>query len=1058
MSTLLQNHRLRGVVALALLMIADSSRAAFYEEGTNKWGYRAPITLDSASGPGSTIILDVDFDQLLAVTTAPGTLDPNSIRVVKNETTLIGEQEFNDAVFDGQSDAISNGQGEIRFILEDNPGTADYHLYFDILANGSKPASPSLVLNATFEQATGAPTRWSTASQNVGGDQNNETYQSVISSTYSVPSGCSTSATTADNSPANNGTMASGRGWHLLGFRDNCEDGSGSNERVRLTRSIRIPSGVAAGSLDFSFQVQAWDGISSASNYDWFVISINNSAIDHRNMGVASGSPALVLESSRFGRSAFGTGLIDHGWRDASLDLSAYAGSTISLRFEARFSSTDNAYRSWIKLDNVVWSAASATVGTPERNTASVASFVVKHDSNGIYCLGEPIGLSAVDATGALIPDFVGTVTLDTQQIGGQFSLTSGNGSFSSTNTGTATYNFVASDSGTAEFLLNYSTGTASIDVDAYLTGDATIRDTDAEGLLEFSPNGFTFTAAPLANPPSGPIDTSIPAQIAADPFSLYLSAYGETEEDPNCGVIETYAGTKALAFWHIYSDPNTGKLSSTVDGSTIATSEALATDQEVTFVAGQAQVEVQYPDVGQIRISAKDLASGATTIRGSANNFVVKPDQLVISRVESSTGVNNPGATTLLGAGFTAAGEPFVVSVDALNKNKELTPNFGQESTSEKIVVSSEALVLPVGGINGSTGDVLNGDSFTASANAGRFTNSSIAFDETGIISLRAGLEDNDYMGAGDVTRPLVSRVGRFYPARFELSSGFVAANCGTFTYMDENAIDLSYEVNALSTAGNPLFNYSDSLYTAAATADFQLVAENGNNGVNLGSRLSATSTDWVNGRVTDTTQISFARAANPDGPFADLSIGARVVDALENMTITAANLNASTSSNCTATGNCDALQIGSATSALFGRLLVLPAQGPETSSLSMGLTVQFYNGIEFQQNTADSCTSYSSSNAALSNYTDNLQVGETAVVGPVSSTFFSAGSAQTASPLTLSAPGSGNTGTVELIYSAPNWLLYDWFGTGDSSPQATATFGGFRGHDRVLYWQEQR
>ncbi|WP_250656328.1 DUF6701 domain-containing protein [Alkalimarinus coralli] len=39
--------------------------------------------------------------------------------------------------------------------------------------------------------------------------------------------------------------------------------------------------------------------------------------------------------------------------------------------------------------------------------------------------------------------------------------------------------------------------------------------------------------------------------------------------------------------------------------------------------------------------------------------------------------------------------------------------------------------------------------------------------------------------------------------------------------------------------------------------------------------------------------------------------------------------------------------------------------------------------------------------------------------------------------------------------------WLKYDWDGSGSISgsvdaPSATATFGRYRGHDRIIYWRE--
>jgi MSHA biogenesis protein MshQ len=55
------------------------------------------------------------------------------------------------------------------------------------------------------------------------------------------------------------------------------------------------------------------------------------------------------------------------------------------------------------------------------------------------------------------------------------------------------------------------------------------------------------------------------------------------------------------------------------------------------------------------------------------------------------------------------------------------------------------------------------------------------------------------------------------------------------------------------------------------------------------------------------------------------------------------------------------------------------------------------------------------------------------------------------------LSAPGFGNDGSVSVILDVPDWLEFDWFGSGAADPAGTATFGRFRGHDRIIYWSEQ-
>ena len=80
----------------------------------------------------------------------------------------------------------------------------------------------------------------------------------------------------------------------LLGYRDRCEDGN--EEHIRISRDIAVPSGAAAGSLTFNFQIQGWDGIENGTNYDWVIVSVNGNAVNHNNLGIANGTtPVLVI-------------------------------------------------------------------------------------------------------------------------------------------------------------------------------------------------------------------------------------------------------------------------------------------------------------------------------------------------------------------------------------------------------------------------------------------------------------------------------------------------------------------------------------------------------------------------------------------------------------------------------------------------------------------------------------------------------------------------------------------------------------------------------------------
>jgi MSHA biogenesis protein MshQ len=58
----------------------------------------------------------------------------------------------------------------------------------------------------------------------------------------------------------------------------------------------------------------------------------------------------------------------------------------------------------------------------------------------------------------------------------------------------------------------------------------------------------------------------------------------------------------------------------------------------------------------------------------------------------------------------------------------------------------------------------------------------------------------------------------------------------------------------------------------------------------------------------------------------------------------------------------------------------------------------------------------------------------------------------------LELQATGSGNQGHIGVTYDSFDWLKYDWDDDGDygDDPSAVATFGLFRGDDRLIHWRE--
>ena len=683
--------------------------------------------------------------------------------------------------------------------------------------------------------------------------------------------------------------------------------------------------------------------------------------------------------------------------------------------------------------------------------------FVINHDSAGIHCLGEPITVAAVDATSVLVPSYASQVTLTTSTGRGTWSLQTGSGTLVDVtpDDGQATYVFDTADNGVATFQLDYPEGPPLVNVGIYQSDDVTIRDDDNEGLLAFAPSGLTLTASALPNPPPSPINDPLPTQTAGTAFPLHIAAYGTTDDDPLCGVIESYDGNRSLAFSMSYLNPGSGSRVVTVDGQNVNTGLA----QLVTFSAGQAQVPVIYKDVGSISLSVLDQTSFPDPLAGGTNPFVVKPASLVVSRIESAAGLANPAATSMTADPFVAAGEAFHVDVEARDSDGDRTPNFGRESVPEGVRVSSTGLVLPVGGRHGSMNDVINGASFTLSVVGGRFANTSILFDEVGVIDLSPALLDGDYLGTGPVPGSPSGNVGRFFPASFDLVSDSLDAACGTFTYMDQPELDLDFRLQALDLAGNVTQNYDASLLGAGVAAQLSYAVEAADDGVDRVARLSSISGGWILGQVlVDEPALAFARAGIPDGPLDAWQLSLRLLDPVDAIELTGRNTNPVTVGDCLAAGNCSHRTLGAATRLVYGRLMVLPAYGPEDRDLPVTLEAQAYVNGAFEHHAADSCTEYAAGQAGLSGFTGSLTAEETSVIGPALSVPLLDGRSDANFPLLLAAPGFGKQGGVDVTLDIPSWLEFDWNGSGPEDPLGTATFGRHRGHDRIIYWSEQR
>ncbi len=699
--------------------------------------------------------------------------------------------------------------------------------------------------------------------------------------------------------------------------------------------------------------------------------------------------------------------------------------------------------------------------------------FVITHDSYGIHCQAEVVQVQVIDSTtGTPMNTYNQPVTLDTQSGFGSWSRVAGSGTFddATLNDGLATYDWPLGET-SAAFTLSYPEGPPGIDVDIYQNSDAGIRDNDAEGQLLFSPSGFTLTTAALSNPPPAVIVPFSAPQVAGTDFPLHIAAYGQTPNDPTCGIIESYTGPRNLKFWQDTIDPVSGSVAATVDGVTVPATEAAAADQPVTFTNGQAVVTGKYKDVGRIQISVKDdsqphpdLPNG---IRGATAGFVVKPYQFVLSNIEDGAGNPNPAAVDASGDAFVAAGEAFSVSVSAVDAEGDVTPNYGQESVPETVLLTS-SLVAPAAGDN---------PAITSSFGpfvAGQASGTTFSWPEVGIITLTPSVGDADYLGAGDVTGTTSGNVGRFYAHHFTtaLNTPTFATSCaaGSFTYIGET-FDYSNEpvitVTARALAGEITENYDgaffrindaslpDPAYTSTpATLD--------TSGLPAGDPTIAPT-----GAGTGT--LTFGSGS---GLFYTRTTEQAVFDADIRLSIDVIDADGAAASNPVVFGAAGGIVFDSGAEMRYGRAHLMNGYGSELVNLALPFRSEYFvdPATGFVPNINDSCTT--PGNLSFAAFTENLAAGETCVLDSGAPGASGAGCAVAGSPglqyrspplagdfnLHLRAPGAGNDGSTTATVDVPDWLEFDWDSAlpGLEDPSGTAVFGIFRGVDRRIYIRE--
>lgn len=526
------------------------------------------------------------------------------------------------------------------------------------------------------------------------------------------------------------------------------------------------------------------------------------------------------------------------------------------------------------------------------------------------------------------------------------------------------------------------------------------------------------------------------------------------------------------------------------------------------------------YPDAGKVQLHARynipdeNGDPSGNYMLGSSNEFVVRPFGFFIDVV------GNPEAKTAGGTKFIAAGEEFSTVLKAVQwevdndtdlSDNPITKNFGNEQNKEIAKISPNMvlpnlLTSPNPGVLGSLTNVTF-DTFSAGSNAeqGIATNDNMTYSEVGIISFTANLSDNSYLGADDVvgSEPYV---GRFIPSNFEITNvvdGSLVGACsvggtdipfvysgqmlsgslttGALSYILEPALTVTAKSSICPTGPDSCTttqNYTGN-FIKLSTSSYERIlpisdairkGKDDTNLVALAADFDIASIAGVDGEVTYTysgnDHYAYLHEAN-----SEIDEFTSVID-LSMVSIIDSDLVETLDNEVDKTGIIVTLNpVGKLIR--FGRAQLENSYGPETSNLPQSLSVNYFEGGQYKVADNDLCTPYNATKMTVTNtnVVDPLPLPLPTIKSAMGD-FISEVPPGITRAIELLAPGTGNTGRVCVSYEIYPWLQYKWAidennlqcpfvkadvdGLYNDNPFGIATFGIYRGNDRIIYQRE--
>ncbi len=520
---------------------------------------------------------------------------------------------------------------------------------------------------------------------------------------------------------------------------------------------------------------------------------------------------------------------------------------------------------------------------------------------------------------------------------------------------------------------------------------------------------------------------------------------------DTGTSCAPAYVGNQSVDFSFAYNNPVTGSVVPILASTNMAAVTVIQ-NRTINFDAtASAALDFEYRDAGQLTVTVADAASAG--LSSASVTSIVTPPKLNILTSNANNACAGPdygNCTVFKVAGITGnAASQFNLIVEGACADDTLTANFELSS-----IPLTSNLVAPSGGANATLGDssvdITTGGTVTVSQ----------TISEVGAFTITA--TPPNYLGQ-PIPAATSSTIGRFIPDRLIVSDNSPLVTDATcdFTYQDQN-IDFAaglypeLTVRAVNSAGVTTLNYGgegvpnndfwklDSTLLSSRTYANLVVAYPGTLTSTLGAITTADEADYDGSNTFSfiNDQLNYGKSAATPVTTNDAAFDASISLNLGSVLLTDSdgvfydsddNGSADAFTSTTITG----------TNVRWGRWNISNAFGSELQPLILMAEAQYFNGTNFVINTTDTCST--TVTPVLSNYAGNLSLGETGLTqGTMTAGLI---------PLTLSAPGTGNDGSLLITLTTPDWLTYDFNADGTAeNAAATATFGIFEGREPII------